>query len=287
MQKPALDAAAKAYMAILSDPCGAELAHPLYSGTGGGYLLRTRQLVDINPTSGTAFVFECTPNVGNGVGSAGFIRWSWSNTAGGALGTPTLVGLPSFLKSTQVRAFRAVAACAKVRFVGQEISRSGLIGTSLFTGSDILGGAPITVSADVRMSTMQRTDRTGTVDHEIRWAPAAQDEFWNTRPDDQTDITHPPGNSMQIVGVNLPGNISVTIEVTVVWEWQPNMDVDYGVPQMLSTPRSMNTMNQVLSQFGDLVSWATNPATIAKTRRIFGSVMSAASAFKYGALLAG
>jgi hypothetical protein len=151
------------------------------------------------------------------------------------------------------------------------MDRSGAIGLNLINNVDLVSGTTIGLTASDRYAIAQHKSRIGTEEHEVRWLPANDVGPWIWRADNQADVVPRANNSMQMIAINTESG-ALTFEVTIVWEWQPNLDVNYGVPNTITGPKSMVPMSSALAMLGDAVAWATRPQTIADTKRLFSGV---------------
>jgi len=264
MRTDAATAALQRYLALLSDPCGADLTAPLYTGSGSGYFMRTRQIVPL-PGNIVDGVLEITPTISVSLGS--FARYSATATTGGNLpATATFVTMSTQLTGISA-CYRPVAGCLKLMYTGSELSRSGLVFSSLLTEPQLATAtAPGTgASSAATMSVAaQRIARLGEEAHEVRWVPNSNDENWTTSPTDANaplDTTAPAAGSTIMMGFyGVPAG-SITAEITFVWEWQPAtvFATNSIQPSPRSPPHPLG-INAVLHKIGDLGSWATDPA---------------------------
>jgi hypothetical protein len=162
-----LDEAALKWRKLLEDPCGADLAPPCYAGTGTGYLVRYRTLVNLPPTA-VDFLWEFVPSEGPST----CLHNTWSATAGGSLGTAGTSSIGGILDNRLIvgRA-RCVAACVKVVYLGTELNRSGTVGFTCDSGASLLGGEAVIGNATEWMAGMPHTERIGSREAEYRWVP--------------------------------------------------------------------------------------------------------------------
>jgi len=56
-----MDASARAYAMLLSDPCGAPLTHPLYAGGEGGILVKAESVFNLVAGTDTKALVHWTP----------------------------------------------------------------------------------------------------------------------------------------------------------------------------------------------------------------------------------
>lgn len=251
-----LDEAAVKWRKLLEDPCGADLAPPCYAGTGTGYLVRYRTLINLPPTA-VDFLWEFTPSDGPSI----CLHSSWSATPGGALGTAGITTIGGILDNIAiVGRTRCVAACVKAVYLGSELNRSGTIGYTCDSGATLTSAETITGNAVEWMAGMPHTERIGASNNEYRWVPGPGDEFFRVAPGaEESSTAEFNGNSLQVVINNAPAG-TVQLQLVSVWEWQPAEEVAGYSRLVVSNrgPPSGSTMNEVLRSLGDLGEFAKN-----------------------------
>lgn len=243
---------------LLRDPCGADLAHPCYTGMDSGYLVRTTDF--ITPTiTGTGFTptgqvpcdyaIQITP-------------FNYSATTGGVAAGPVNSGvaLPGAINfgfgnmitnTTIVKRYRPVACCVRWLPSGPYSGRQGYVGIGLLQGMSILPGPTYQISQ--LRSLCQKYDPNGAAPHEVRWLPTAVDETFTT-----TAAPSDPGAGSVIFALTgVDSTVTATsrtlngsFEVTTVWEWIPDLAAG-GVTSSPQTPLPY-TSQQVLATIGDL-----------------------------------
>jgi hypothetical protein len=250
-----LDEAALKWRKLLEDPCGADLAPPCYAGTGTGYLVRYRTLVNLPPTA-VDFLWEFVPSEGPST----CLHNTWSATAGGSLGTAGTSSIGGILDNRLIvgRA-RCVAACVKVVYLGTELNRSGTVGFTCDSGASLLGGEAVIGNATEWMAGMPHTERIGSREAEYRWVPGPGDEFFRVQSSDAEEAAtyEQNGNSLQVVINNAPAG-TCQLQLVSVWEWQPAEEVTGYSRLVVSNrgPPSSASLNDVLRSLGDLGEFA-------------------------------
>lgn len=265
-----LDDAARRWMRLLADPCGAELTHPLYSGSGSAYLGRYRWVIS-PPASAKDFVFNFNPT--QEYGTAGYS--GWADSAGGDLGARTSHPMPGFLTGSYVDGYRCVAACVRVVYTGTVMDCSGRVGFA-FTNSGNYNNFPIVGNvnpntANKWLMMAQQTNHLSAAVSEARWLPSG-DAAW-LQPGDNVDRVLWNGSSLSIIVSNAPAG-SYYLEVVMAAEWSPSVSVPGGNPTGIvdapSAGKSVNTVNQVLNTidrvYGGLVAFATSPGITGAAR---------------------
>lgn len=108
--KKMLDVGAQRYLKLLRDPCGADLARPLYTGTGSGYIARYRTTLSVLSGANTNFAIQVAPNALCSPNGHGVLLFQDAGVAG-ALGPQTAAAY--FAAGASVAKFRTVACCAR------------------------------------------------------------------------------------------------------------------------------------------------------------------------------
>lgn len=189
-----------AWIRLIADPCNSQLVHPIYGGTGNGYLSRVRYSFTVHNTStanngvllwypeyaggdglpstpstyrpGSCFVYE-TNNAGsppvnstnNPFGSAG-------SSVGGTYATYRDPA-HNFTNSSNY-ASRCVAACARVLYTGPPLTKSGLFSADnnhKFSQAIDLGGA--TLPTIDQIASVLPVTKPLPYSAEIRWLPGS------------------------------------------------------------------------------------------------------------------
>ncbi len=253
---PMADKRVRDYLTLLADPCSANLAHPPYSGTDAGYLVRTTDILSVSATNGSSLtpgtiyrmdgVVSVTPSgyvsYGQLSGATATVGGSITLSSGGFAG--------NFLSTTAVRRFRPVAACLKWIPNGPYSSRQGLVGTMYGVGT--LANAGEAVNATTVLASCTRTAPNGGECHEVRWLPAAIDENFTTA----TAAVNGAG-TMTVVLSQVDGtasnatniNANGYLEITTVWEWTPSGTAGITVNPQSPIP---HTTQSVLANIGDM-----------------------------------
>lgn len=251
-----------AYLRMLSDPCGADLAAAPYAGTGSSYLMRTTDIWQ--PALGTLtaldFVVDFTP-------------WNYPTMLCGAQATPggantaANVTFSSFMASSVVRSYRPIAACVKWIPTGPISSRMGCIGMSYTPNKQLVVGSSYTPAQCI--ANCQKVATNGSVKHEARWLPSFGDERMGVKGESNISGC----GSIQIVGRSIDavaGSANGYLELTVVWEWEPDFGGTTGATP--STSRfTGHTLNSVLSRIRDVGKF------------VFGASDAVRAAYSYAA----
>lgn len=237
-----LDQNAMKWRQLLMDPCGAMMVAPCYSGLGTGTYVRGRRNFAIGggDTSGVI-----------AVQFGGNSLWSF----GSSTNAPVVTGgrQYAFLQSQLIAPgveHRPLAGCVRIRYLGSESARAGLIG--MLTGTVCVQPNSTTgLNVTDVLAQMPLVNRTGEVIHEVKFLPSSRDELF-TLTVDNTTAYESSANCITIVYSGIPAG-SLQLELTAVYEIDPQQ-----ASQMKNSmpPQSMNTTNQVLASLGPVSGWA-------------------------------
>lgn len=251
----ALVGAAHDYMRLLADPCAAPMARSPFAGIGSAYMVRTVNSLRLPAATGTVldWVVEVTP------GSFPY-GVNYGTAVSGTAITLTQPQTNCWVTATpSVRTYRPVAACLKFVSTSAIATRSGLIGRS-YSPCPMISTTSTVVASTVMSHTLSQ-ESNGSVAHEVRWLPSVKDqEFQGII---QAGLLQRDSRgSMQLTGVAVDGNagnVGGYLEVTIVWEWEPEMDVIDGVTPSFAAPGN-TSLNQVLTAIGDVGAFAIRAA---------------------------
>lgn len=239
-----LDSHAAAYARLLADPENAPLVHPTYAGAEGGYLTRAVSTFNIGTATGeTAGFVHFTPGM---IGPGGYEVLSAAGTSDTVLMPPSANTAASpgrnFITGT-ASGVRCVAACMNIAYQGSELSRSGRIYFGNTSGGVVDSGSTVSVASLTQV--LSHSMRTPATDVKIMWRPNNADEIMI---DPGASVAAKSGNcaALTLAFSGLAPTSGLSIRLTVVWEWQPN--VGYGMvnPSSSSVP-SRNSLDDVLA----------------------------------------
>lgn len=238
-----LDRGAAEYARLIADPCNAPLVHPTYSGTEGGYLVRTESFYTIaTGAADTATYLQWTPGL---VGNGDAILDSWA-TGGDVSAGPASNGAKApgytFLIAN-ANAVRCVAACMKISYVGSESARSGRLHVGHVSGATITSAAR---SPNVVASALTHYTRTPAQEVELIWKPGDGDQLFRGPGGGYTISDAAMRQSLCLAAVGLPVATGLTIRMTAVYEWQPIVTDQLSTPSM-SKNMSDKTLDQVIN----------------------------------------
>ncbi len=232
------------YLRMLADPCGAAFAHPPYTGTDSGYLMRSR--VTFQPDSGTgsgtsaSFFLQWTPA---GAASNGFVRRAEGDT------TYQTVTKSDFLTSGVVAKARPVASCLKWVPTGPVTSRKGVVGLGYAQGQLITAGGS-TAAVSSLMNSCSVLAANGSTPHEIKWLPTIADEVFTSPA--VSVATEVSGGCVYISLLDVDATEGVPngyFEATTVYEWTPA--VNQGAAPAIAKASPFSTQ-QALSRIRDV-----------------------------------
>lgn len=294
--KDGMDAAAKAYAAMLLDPCGAPLSRPIYSGTGTGYLIRVQSSLTLDlttfPNARVALfpgVYDPTTPAGPEV--RGSLSWN-QNSASNAVCVPytqVLEAIPGYSFLGQVSTFRPVAACMEITYTGANDAMRGMIGVRQTDYANTFYG---TSTIDQALMGSEKAGRVTEQTTTIRWVPSSDDQDWTNQiassEYDGAKYRDETGVEAAIVG----GTGFFNFKCVVIYEWHPKGygSTLTGVPRTPSPSR--NTVTQVLQYLQGTGDWAyqTSEAGARAASAMYRGVMglkALAGGLKRMAVLAG
>lgn len=243
-----LDPAGLAYARLLSDPCNAPLAHPTYSGTEGGYLVRADTFITFGAGAAvTCGLMQWTPGVLTDTNS-GLIFSDGPNPAAVqttvAAGDSSLPGL-TFLKNN-ASAVRCVAACMKLSYPGAESTRSGRIHYGQVSSGLVgLGG---NYAPDAFAQALPFFERTPADIIELVWKPNDADQLF-MKPNTNASLDNAKNNksaALAFAFAGFPVATGITVHLTAVYEWQPGYASNLANPNLSKSP-SGNTSDDVVN----------------------------------------
>lgn len=263
----ALDAGALAFRQLLADPCNAKFASPPYAGLGSGNFVRRRTIIAAEGASveGT-YVFQ--------LGTGMLLK---ASHVAATLGNPyTFSSQALFSGVSGDLEHRCLAGCVKVRYLGTESSRAGLISTLVCPTQMYAAGAQTTAVEAAAQCPF--TFRVGEVAHEVKFVPNEGDENFQA-----FGALNKSNSTLSITYRGTPAS-TIIFEVTAVYEVESV--AGSGVVINSVPPQSSNTLNQVLRSLGPTTSWAyTNvvvPTIKATATRIAASGLNTSSMASMG-----
>jgi len=254
------------YDNLVRDPCSADLAHPPYTGTDTGYLIRvTDQLSLPSIVIGSGTVGARIPV--NGIIQICPTQYPAYLSGSGSAINPSLglVTQPgNFLASSSVRSYRCVAACLKWVPAGSIANRSGVVGVGYMPSPPAFTTGVQTISSFIS-SSLERVPNGGGM-HEVRWLPTAADEAFNGF--NASVATGPSNGTLFAVLNNVDGTVLTPttagvdgfFEYTGVYEWIPQAANSLTAAPM--TPLPFNTQ-QHQSTIGDLGAYLLQGVRVA------------------------
>lgn len=250
----------KAYDRLISDPCGAALCNPPYSGGSSGYL--TRINASIQPsffTSGGttgadttgSFCYQFQPSAFPYVLFGGSDITSVTPVFGNVALNGTFIG------NTAIKQFRPVAACVRWVPTGPLAKRAGMVSLGYNAGalvSNASGATPANILS-VAQDCLERVPNGGS-EHEIRWLPTTVDELY-TSPGNGISSPFAGAGTLLVDGVGIDGSytspttvvLNGYLELTIVIEWLPSAGQGISVTP---EPSPGFTTQQYQSTLGDV-----------------------------------
>lgn len=240
-----LDAHAMAYVDMLSNPCHAPLAHPVFPGSDSGYLIRNSSMATIGNASGLkAGILNWVPGAIN----ADDTELVVNATIEGGTGTACVVSRNSpgknFLEQNTIGA-RCVAACLRVTYTGSEASRAGKIMYGPTTGAYAFPGQIITPG--IFGTTLANSSRTPVDTVELIWVPGEAD-FAFSNPTASSDVQRLDSSAgLGVSWVDQPDGVGINFHFTAVYEWKPRQNLATMNPGIALRAKSRNTYDDVIN----------------------------------------
>lgn len=252
-----LDAWGAAYARLLRNPCGAELAHPVYSGGSGGYLVRVEKdfLVATTLTSTCSYGWFAPSNMSptNGATTFGTFDTTSDLNSGSAVGAAAEEQPGFAFLSSVAQGVRCVSACLQVSYPGAELNRSGIVG---------LGTTTLAIAAGANTAAGMRTlatkvARTPDGVLEVKWTPndAAQ-HYVNPNDSNASGNFEDDFPALFYTAAGLPAGVGLRVRLVAVYEWLPRSTMGViGTPGDNVT-KSRNTLNHVINALRNAGDWA-------------------------------
>lgn len=258
--KGGLDRDGAAWQRLLSDPCYAPLAHPVYPTGDGGQLVRVEQ--ELNFANGAT-------------DTGGFLIW-----APGAIGTNNCLVYGSnsganegvaltctdqsstapgytFLRA-QASGARCVAACIQIAWPGSELDRQGMVSLGQVGGTLLTEAvaAPVLSVNAARVLCQLRTRMPDTM-VEAKWRPSAGDMDWT-----DPSIVTPPNDcnkrgALLLTALNMPVAKGVRVRMVAVYEYQAKYNIGVTADSG-SKSQSKCSFTEVIDGLDKMGGWAYN-----------------------------
>lgn len=249
-----LDAQGAAYARLLADPCAAKLAHPLYAGGEGGYLMRVEsdQIINNAATDVGSFGYWCPGAVATGSLTTGIsATFVTSDTASQAVTSTALTAPGKAWLLANAGAARCVAACLQISFPGAELNRSGIVAV----GQANYGKFTSNSFSPSELRTMaERVRRMPDGMVEIRLVPNFDSQGYSTPNSSVSDDKGLPALFFSVFGI--PVNTGIRVRLVAVYEWIPSQGEGITLPSAMTTSESRNSLNDVLRVMKGYGDWA-------------------------------
>lgn len=265
-----LDAPARDFVRLLSDPCGAPLVGAPYGGVAGSNFYRFRNIIDPGSAAVDSSLQFCpslvgiSGAVGNGIGA---IQWGSTNTTGSAPGNLYGTPLNNTIGTGIIGGLRCVGACIRVMYTGSELNRQGQVALNitaspLYNGLGTAAGVPQSLpTSPTLFQEMPNVSRLGEVIHEVKWVPGFNDQaFVAVAEVTSTQVYPQAGTAIVAAVLNAPPG-SIQYEVLSCWEATPNLQGG-GIVSTVAAPKSRNTLNDILRAIGNITDFAVRAGNI-------------------------
>lgn len=257
-----LDRMGAAYARLLTDPCGAPLAYPVWGSQEGSLLVKSEQVynVGVDSTNLNGLFAWCPGTISTGnFTSAIEVKTLQANTeastgsVSGAGYTNTQIAPPgaTFLTG-QSSVYRPIAACIEVMYNGSEASRSGSIGGGVVAGGTWYNRV---VTVDQMAAVLPHGERTPVHKTEFLWYPSGADELFQDPNDNVSAQQVDRRNSLVVTWAGLAAITGLRLKLTAIYEYKPRLNTGIAMPT--PEPGSRNSMRDVLGSIASAA--AGNP----------------------------
>jgi hypothetical protein len=245
--------AAKAYRALLVDPCNAPLTTPVW-GSDGSYLQKFETFLTVGTgASQTAGYIWWSPGsisataktaLVTGVSADASTSITWASTSDKGGDSPGY----TFLNNATARLagdYRCVAACAQVVTLVTEYNRQGYLSVGSVANSAVYGQD---VSVGGLQSLLPGGGRMPSGQVEAIWVPSNVDEIWQDANDaiGAQQVDRRKGIVIAYTGVPASTASLLQIKLTMIAQWRPRANL--GISQPPPAPRaSGNSLSDVVS----------------------------------------
>lgn len=270
LDRPALD-----YAQLLVDPCGANLAHPVYQGATGGYLARFEndQIVNSSATDLGSMGMFCPGNIHDGA------LGGYHLGAAPVTGDTVSMNLNAFNASQPGWAFlkansesaRCVAACVQISYPGAELTRSGIVALGQANYSSLVA-TPKTTGQLRSMAQHVRRMPDGMV--EIRLVPNVTSQNYTNAADTSNDTIEEDMPALFWSVWGIPASTGVRVRTVAIYEWLPKNATGINLPSATTISASGHSLNDVLRYLQRTGDWATSG--FHEASRAVSSIASAA-----------
>lgn len=259
--------------AMLMAPRSAILSHPVYTGAGGGIMVRCMSdYIFIPGAAITAGAISFTPScVGYSVYATSGLDTAVTNFVK-TDGPGEVAKLSSMYESV-----RCAGASIEVKYGGTELNRSGYVGalrTTATTIRPLLTANTQTVGAIY--TSCQTDDKMPDAELEYTWMPTASDGFYKAL---GAGLTQPPEGAVDgsdgclvVCHKGIQPNTAVTYRLTAIYECIPKVNTG----QMIEPMRPLDTTSTLDSVLGYVRDYAGAFANVAMV------VGSSYATYKFG-----
>lgn len=234
------------HVAMIMDPCNAELGPTAYRGADG-FITRFRNVVTISPVAtktGFAYVWYPAYNRGTTVNA---------NSGDPFAFNPNFDGPGQTFLLNQSDTQRAVGACTTLNYTGTELDRCGIVYSGVVPIATLQN---IKTLADIAL-VLQHEQRVSDKPIEVKWSPsAAEEEYFRSN----LGSIEPPnaGDRNCIVFIVLgtdPTTSSCNFSLinTLISEWRPEAGSGISTPNPSShdVPGGIEKVRSILQRMGN------------------------------------
>lgn len=211
---------------MLSDPCYSDLSESAYRGQSG-IVQRFTKIRTFVGTTETAFIAVYNPAAAATSATAlASSATPYTNTYASDMPGNTFLG-------PNTTGHRCIGFCVDVEYIGTELNRSGIIGSSTVNASLVkIGLAAQTV--DLLAPLIPNVTRTMDGTSTCKWSPGVGNEEY-VKMGDSADILYDDAKSCLVIyGANMPPGVQVRLVETIIYEWLPATTTGIAMPPLTS-----------------------------------------------------
>lgn len=234
-----MDGRALALARALSDPCNAPLEPGVYPGQTG-FITRFAQSYTISLSAAqTAFMVAVAP--GPGISFGGAATDLATATAFAAFNT--YVPGSSF-STTNAKSQRCLGACFEFFTNATPLNAQGTFYYGVVPYS-VPSAYTVATALNSIVPTLQHMSKVNADAYELKFRPGILDSAYSTPNTPLTSAEVDDKNALVLVGGGFPASSTITIKVTLVMEWLPNIGLSLSTPVGIAPP-SVHTVDSVL-----------------------------------------
>lgn len=236
--RAALDKRALAAARAIADPCNAPLEPGVYPGQAGiitRFALSTQFALTATQT---AFIQAINP--------AAMIGWGVGATDGNTAVSPSFnqFGVPgAAFVNTNARCGRALGACIEFFTNAAPLNAQGTFYYGVLPHSNVANNFTTIGNATSNVQFMSKVNADA---YEVKWRPGVLDNQWTTVNNNLSAAEWDDKNTLVVMGTGFPVSSSITLKVTIIYEWLPMNGLGLSTPSA-SAGTTLHTHSSVVA----------------------------------------